>query len=103
MTAYVLILCTHNFVPSVLGEAMLNHWAGHLGKDVRACSAGSAASGRLNPLAPETLNRAGVDIDGCRSKSRKEFTAEDAPEMCTAITPCGSTSAESCLNWPGTS
>jgi protein-tyrosine-phosphatase len=42
MTTNVLILCTHNSARSVLAEGMLNHWAGRLGKDVRAYSAGSA-------------------------------------------------------------
>jgi len=97
----VLILCTHNFVPSIFGEAMPNHWTGRSGKDVRARRAGGAASGRLSPLAPETLNRAGVDIEGYRSKSREEFAAEDAPEMRAAITACGSTAAVSCPNLPG--
>ena len=36
MTTNVLILCTHNSARSVLSEAMLNHWARKVGKDVRA-------------------------------------------------------------------
>ncbi|MCZ8076388.1 MAG: arsenate reductase ArsC, partial [Paucibacter sp.] len=48
MTTHVLILCTHNSARSVLSEGMLNHWAQKLGRDVRAHSAGSAPSGRLN-------------------------------------------------------
>ena len=42
MTTHVLILCTHNSARSVLSEAMLNHWARQLGRDVRAHSAGSS-------------------------------------------------------------
>ncbi|GAI20021.1 unnamed protein product, partial [marine sediment metagenome] len=49
MTTNVLILCTHNSARSVLSEGMLNHLAKQLGKDVRAYSAGSAPSGRINP------------------------------------------------------
>jgi len=52
MTTHVLILCTHNSARSVLSEGMLNHWARQLGKDVRAHSAGSAPSGRLEPFCP---------------------------------------------------
>ena len=55
---HVLILCTHNSARSVLAEGMLNHWAARLGKDVRAHSAGSAPSGRINPFAIEVLNAA---------------------------------------------
>jgi arsenate reductase len=57
MTTQVLILCTHNSARSVLAEGMLNHWAARLGKDVRAHSAGSAPSGRINPFALEALGR----------------------------------------------
>ena len=101
MTTNVLILCTHNSARSVLGEGMLNHWAQRLGKDVRAYSAGSAPSGRLNPLALEVLDQAGVDTAGCRSKSWDEFTAPGAPEMRVVITVCDSAAAETCPYWPG--
>jgi arsenate reductase len=96
MTTHVLILCTHNSARSVLSEGMLNHWAGKLGKDVRAHSAGSAPSGRLNPFALEALNRAGVDTAGYRSKSWDEFTTPDAPELSIVITVCDSAAAEAC-------
>ena len=96
MTVHVLILCTHNSARSVLGEGMLNHWAKHLGKDVRAFSAGSAPSGRVNPLALEALQAAGVDTAGCRSKSWDEFTSTDAPPLSIVITVCDSAAAEQC-------
>ncbi len=96
MTVHVLILCTHNSARSVLGEGMLNHWAKQLGKDVRAFSAGSAPSGRVNPLALEALQAAGVDTAGCRSKSWDEFTSTDAPPLSIVITVCDSAAAEQC-------
>lgn len=101
MTTNVLILCTHNSARSVLSEAMLNHWARKLGKDVRAHSAGSAPSGRLNPFAVEVLTNAGIDVGGCRSKSWDEFTGEHASEMRIVITVCDSAAAETCPYWPG--
>ena len=101
MTTNVLILCTHNSARSVLGEGMLNHWAQRLGKDVRAYSAGSAPSGRLNPFALEVLDQAGVDTASCRSKSWDEFAAPGAPEMRLVITVCDSAAAETCPYWPG--
>lgn len=101
MTTNVLILCTHNSARSVLAEGMLNHWAAKLGKDVRAYSAGSAPSGRLNPFALEALTGAGVDVSGYRSKSWDEFTGESAPQMRVVITVCDSAAAEACPYWPG--
>ena len=101
MTINVLILCTHNSARSVLSEGMLNHWAGVLGKDVRAFSAGSAPSGRINPRALEALQAAGIGTDGYRSKSWDEFTEDSAPEMHIVITVCDSAAAEQCPYWPG--
>lgn len=101
MTTNVLILCTHNSARSVLSEGMLNHWASRLGKDVRAFSAGSAPSGRLNPFALEALANAGIDVEGCRSKSWDEFVGDDAPRMRVVITVCDSAAAEQCPYWPG--
>lgn len=101
MTTHVLILCTHNSARSVLSEGMLNHLARQLGKDVRAHSAGSAPSGRVNPFALEALTNAGVDVSGVRSKSWDEFVAPGAPEMRIVITVCDSAAAETCPYWPG--
>jgi arsenate reductase (thioredoxin) len=101
MTTNVLILCTHNSARSVLSEGMLNHLAKKLGKDVRAYSAGSAPSGRINPHALEALSNAGVSTEGYRSKSWDEFTGPDAPTMHAVITVCDSAAAEQCPYWPG--
>src|SRR5574343_819333 len=96
MTTNVLILCTHNSARSVLSEGMLNHLAARLGKDVKAFSAGSAPSGRLNPFALEALSNAGVDVSGYRSKSWDEFTTPEAPPLSIVITVCDSAAAEQC-------
>ena len=101
MTIHVLILCTHNSARSVLSEGMLNHWARKLGKDVRAHSAGSAPSGRVNPHAIDALTNAGVSTAGYRSKSWDEFTQPGAPQMRIVITVCDSAAAEQCPYWPG--
>ncbi|MGJ7538557.1 MULTISPECIES: arsenate reductase ArsC, partial [unclassified Variovorax] len=95
----VLILCTHNSARSVLAEGMLNHWAQKLGKDVKAFSAGSAPSGRINPFAIEVLQAAGVNTEGFRSKSWDEFAT---PVMHVVITVCDSAAQEACPYWPGT-
>ena len=101
MTTSVLILCTHNSARSVLAETMLNHWAARLGRDVRAYSAGSTPSGRINPHALQVLDAAGVDTSYVRSKSWDEFAAPGAPALRVVITVCDSAAAETCPYWPG--
>lgn len=96
MSIHVLILCTHNSARSVLSEGMLNHLAAHLGRDVKAHSAGSAPSGRINPFAVEALQNAGIDTAGYRSKSWDEFTGPEAPPLSIVITVCDSAAAEAC-------
>ena len=101
MATDVLILCTHNSARSVLAEGMLNHLAARLGQDVRAFSAGSAPSGRINPVTLAVLRGAGIDTSGFRSKSWDEFTSAGAPQMRIVITVCDSAAAEQCPYWPG--
>jgi len=96
MTTHVLILCTHNSARSVLAEGMLDHWAKKLGRDVKAHSAGSAPSGRINPFAIEALNNAGIDSAAYRSKSWDEFSRDGAPPLSIVITVCDSAAAETC-------
>lgn len=80
---------------------MLNHLAALDGKDVRAFSAGSAPSGRVNPLALSALADVGVETSRFRSKSWDEFSAPGAPRMRIVITVCDSAAAEACPYWPG--
>lgn len=101
MSTRVLILCTHNSARSVLGEAMLNHLAAKLGKDVIAYSAGSSPKGQVNPFALKVLDAAGLDTGYVRSKSWDEFAAADAPKMDIVITVCDSAASETCPYWPG--
>ena len=95
-TTNVLILCTHNSARSVLAEGMLNHLAIRHGRSVRAYSAGSQPSGRINPLALEALQNAGIDTVGFRSKSWEEFSHDGAPPIHLVITVCDSAAAEAC-------
>lgn len=101
MTTNILVLCTHNSARSVLAESMLNHHAARLGVDVRAYSAGSAPSGRINPLALAVLADAGISTEGVRSKSWDEFARPDAPRMRVVITVCDNAANEVCPIWPG--
>ncbi|HXY04972.1 MAG TPA: arsenate reductase ArsC [Burkholderiaceae bacterium] len=101
MATNVLILCTHNSARSVLGEGMLNYLASVRGRDVRAYSAGSSPSGRINPAALEVLGKLGIDTASFRSKNWDEFAAPGAPQMRVVITVCDSAAAETCPYWPG--
>jgi arsenate reductase len=101
LTTHVLILCTHNSARSALAEAMLNHHAARLRRDVVAHSAGSAPSGRVNPFAIEALRAAGVATEGLRSKSWDAFARPGAPPMRIVITVCDNAAAEACPHWPG--
>jgi arsenate reductase len=101
MTTHVLILCTHNSARSILGEAMLNHLARKLGRDVRAHSAGSSPCGGVNAFAIEALANAGVDTSGLRSKSWNEFAREGAPPLSIVITVCDNAAAEPCPVFAG--
>lgn len=96
MTTHVLILCTHNSARSVLSEGMLNHLAAKLDLNVKAHSAGSAPSGRINPFALEALKVAGIDTSEYRSKSWDEFSVDGAPPLSIVITVCDSAAAETC-------
>lgn len=101
VTTDILILCTHNSARSVLAEGMLNHLARRAGRPIRAHSAGSAPSGRINQHALDVLSRAGVDCDGLRSKSWDEFATDGARPMRAVITVCDSAASEPCPFWPG--
>lgn len=94
----VLILCTGNSARSILGEALF----AQLGRGrVRAYSAGSQPSGKVNPLALETLTRHGVPLPAdLRSKSWDEFAAPGAPRIDYIFTVCASAAGETCPIWP---
>ncbi len=98
-TINVLILCTGNSARSILGEALFNH----LGQGrVRAFSAGSKPSGKVNPVALETLENHGVPLPlDVRSKSWDEFAAPGAPRLDYIFTVCASAAGETCPIWPG--
>ncbi|MCZ8016019.1 MAG: arsenate reductase ArsC [Limnobacter sp.] len=101
MSTNVLILCTHNSARSVLSEGMLNHLAQQYGKDIKAFSAGSAPSGRVNPYALQALASVGIDTSAYVSKSWDVFTEPDAPKIDIVITVCDSAASEQCPYWPG--
>lgn len=96
----VLVLCTGNSARSIMAEAYINHiGAGRW----RALSAGSHPTGRVNPLALDTLAAVGVPVAATvRSKSWDEFSCAGAPELDVVLTVCDSAAGETCPYFPGT-
>lgn len=94
----VLFLCTGNSARSLLAEAYLNSLPG---TPFRAFSAGSRPTGAPNETALETLKTAKISVDGLRSKSWDEFSAEDAPQIDFIFTVCDNAASEVCPIWPG--
>lgn len=94
----VLVLCTGNSARSVIAECLINDLGAGKWK---AYSAGSNATGAVNPLTLAVLKEKGHAITGFRSKSWDEFAQADAPHMDLVITVCDNAAGEVCPIWPG--
>ena len=94
----VLFLCTGNSARSILAEALLNR---HGKERFRAFSVGSFPMGQVHPMALRTLEKAGLPVEGLRSKSWDEFAVEGAPELDFIFTVCDNAANETCPIWPG--
>ncbi len=102
MTINILVLCTGNSARSILAEALFNHLGNQENPGrIRAFSAGSQPTGKVNPLALETLDSHGVPLPEARSKSWDEFAAPGAPAIDFIFTVCASAAGEACPIWPG--
>lgn len=83
-----------------MAEALLNNPVisrGHF----RAYSAGSQPSGKPHLFALEQIRRAGLPVEGLRSKDWNEFDRPDAPKMDFVFTVCDNAANEVCPLWPG--
>jgi arsenate reductase len=91
----VLVLCTGNSCRSILGETLLNQ----LGEGrVRAFSAGSHPTGRVNANALATLMEHGVSTEGLTSKSWESL---DGIAFDIVITVCDQAAGETCPAYLG--
>jgi protein-tyrosine-phosphatase len=70
----VLFVCVENSNRSQMAEAFARI---HGGERVRACSAGSRPSGRVNPRAIEFMREVGYDLSAHSSKSLDEFNDQE--------------------------
>ena len=95
---HVLFLCTGNSARSIMAEVLVTSLS--LGQ-FQGYSAGSHPTGRVHPLALETLTRMRLPVHGLRSKSWDEFAAPGAPRLDFVFTVCDRAAAESCPAWPG--
>jgi arsenate reductase (thioredoxin) len=94
----VLFLCTGNSARSIMAEVLMNH----LGRGrFKAWSAGSHASGKVNPFSLSTLHDMGLPTAGLRSKNWDEFAAPGAPALDFIFTVCDNAAGEVCPVWPG--
>ena len=97
-TFNVLFLCTGNSARSIMAETLLNA----MGKGrFKAFSAGSHATGKVNPLALELIVKNRLSTEGLRSKNWDEFAVPGAPEMQFVFTVCDQVAGEVCTVWPG--
>lgn len=85
----VLFLCTGNSCRSILGEAIFNHLSP---SGWQAMSAGSKPAGHVHPRSLALLEREGISIDGCYSKSWEELPHR--PDI--VITVCANADGETC-------
>lgn len=94
----ILVLCTGNSARSLIGEALLNHYASD---KWQAYSAGSHPKGMPHPMAIRTLQAHGIETKTLRSKSWDEFSTAQSPQLDVVITVCDNAAAEVCPLWHG--
>lgn len=90
----ILFLCTGNSCRSLISEATFNHLAP---TGLKAISAGSQPTGKLNERALALLQSKGISTEGFYSKSWDDLTV--IPDI--VVTVCGSAAGETCPAYLG--
>ena len=97
----LLFVCVENSCRSQIAEAFARI---HGGSEVKAYSAGSMPTGKVNPFALALLGQMHHPVEGLRSKPWDAFSREgnpDAPELDFVFTVCDNAAGEVCPIWPG--
>ena len=89
----ILILCTGNSCRSQMAHGFLQSFS----KDITVCSAGTEASGKLNPGAVKAMAEIGIDISGHTSDWVDKYLND---EWDYVITVCGGAN-ETCPTFIG--
>ncbi len=89
----ILILCTGNSCRSQMAHGFLQSFS----KDITVCSAGTEASGKLNPGAVKAMAEIGIDISGHTSDWVDKYLND---EWDYVITVCGGAN-EACPTFIG--
>lgn len=91
----ILFLCTGNSCRSIIAEALANH----LGEGrLRAYSAGSFPTGKVNEHAIDVLNRHAVPLPPLDSQSWDDYEGQPVDVV---ITVCDAAAGEACPVWLG--
>ena len=95
---HVLFVDTKNAGPSIIAEALLDHWG--RGR-FKGFSAGSDPAGRLDDVSVTLLQQFGLPTAHLRSKSWTEFDQPDAPVMDFVFSVCDLGTDAAWPSWPG--
>lgn len=77
----ILFVCVHNAGRSQMAEAFTNHIAREKGLAVRGVSAGTVAGERINPMAEQVMEEAGVPMTGQYPKQITQEMADSADRI----------------------
>jgi arsenate reductase (thioredoxin) len=96
MKKKILFVCIHNSARSQMAEAFLNQMCG----DAFDAHSAGLEPGKLNPIAVQAMQEAGLDISGHQTKAVSDYVKSERT-FDWVITVCDEVSAERCPIFPG--